>query len=361
LLVNEDRALKQASRQGKAPICYVVFRYKHHSPHSGYSRLAQYGEKMYDTEVIPIDKPLPKWLVRDRIYWFLAKGTPGYTRAAMAAELIVAKRILREKDTIFHYLYGETTYHYTGALNERRGNRLVATFHLPPVGMQKSWLIDRPLQQLSAVVCVGTSQQEYLAKIVGPERVFFAPLGLDTEYYTPPESFTERDPDLCLMVGENYRDFPTLRGVIELVAYMRPQTRFVAVLPKRCYDLLGDHPNLTLLSQIPEEELLALYRRASLMVLPLKDATANNAVLEAIGCGLPLVVSDVGSMRDYVNDACAALMPAGQSRAMAERVVDLLNAPDELAQMSDAAVDQAAKFAWPLAVQQVNAIYDAVR
>jgi len=357
--VNENQAANPTGSKTLKQIRYVVYRYKHHSPHSGYSRLAQYGEKMNNAEVIPIDKPLPKWLIRDRIYWFLAKGTPGYTREAMAAELTVARRMLREKDAIFHYLYGETTYHYTGALNERRGNRIVATFHLPPVGMQKSWLIKRPLQQLSAVVCVGTSQQEYLGKIVGPERVFFAPLGLDTEYYTPPASFTGRDPDLCLMVGENYRDFPTLRGVIELVAYMRPQTRFLAVLPKRCYDLLGEHPNLTMLSQIPEEELLALYRRASLMVLPLKDATANNAVLEAMGCGVPLVVSDVGSMRDYVNDACAALIPATQSRAMAERVVDLLGAPDELAQMSKAAVAQAARFAWPLVVQQMNAIYDA--
>lgn len=342
------------------PIRFVVFRYKHHSPHSGYSRLAEYGVKHYSAEVIPIFKPLPKWLIRDRIYWQLAKGTPGYTREAMAAELTVARRILREKGSIFHFLYGETTYHYTGRLNNHNNNRILATFHLPPVGIQKSWLIEGPLRQLSAAVCVGTSQQDYLGKIIGHNRVFFAPLGVDLDYYTPPNSFETRDPDLCIMVGENYRDFPTLRGVIELVAYMRPQTRFVAVLPTRCYELIGEHPNLTIRSQIPEAELLELYRTASLMVLPLKDATANNAVLEAMGCGLPLIVTDVGSTRDYVNEECAALMPLYDARKMAERVVDLLEAPGELKRMSKAAVEQSTKFAWPKVVEQLKDIYSAV-
>lgn len=341
-------------------IRFVVFRYGHHSPHSGYSRLAEYGVKQYPAEIIRISKPLPRWLVRDRIYWRLAKGTPGYTRAAMAAELQVAWRMLREKDAIFHYLYGETTYHYTGRLNNRNNNRIVATFHLPPVGIENSWTIDGPLRQLSGAVCVGTSQQEYLSKIIGADKVFFAPLGVDTEYYTPPASFASRDPNLCIMVGENYRDFPTLRGVIELVAYMRPQTRFVAVLPPRCYDLVGAHPNLTMRSQVPEDELLSLYRSASLMVLPLKDATANNALLESMGCGLPQVVTDVGSTRDYTSEACAALMPVNDARKMAERVVDLLEAPDEMECMSKAAVEQAARFAWTKVVARLDAVYQAV-
>jgi glycosyltransferase involved in cell wall biosynthesis len=347
---------KESSRR----IRFVVFRYTHHSPHSGYSRLAEYGVKQYPAEVIRITKALPKWLVRERIYWRLAKGTPGYTRAAMAAELQVSYRMLREKSSIFHFLYGETTYRYTGGLNNRNNNRIVATFHLPPVGIQQAWKIDGPLRQLSAAICVGTSQQEYLAKIIGANKVFFGPLGVDTEYYTPPASFANRDPNLCIIVGENYRDFPTLRGVVELVSYMRPQTRFVAVLPQRCYELVGQHPNLTMRSQVPEEELLALYRQASLMVLPLKDATANNALLESMACGLPQVITDVGSTRDYTSEQCAALMPLNDARKMAERVVDLLAAPGEMECMSQAAVEQAKKFAWPSVVAGLRSIYHAI-
>ncbi len=96
------------------------------------------------------------------------------------------------------------------------------------------------------------------------------------------------------------------------------------------------------------------------MVLPLKDATANNAVLEAMGCGLPMVVTDVGSTRDYVNEECAALMPIMMLAKWAEGVVDLLDAPGELKRMSNAAGEQAAKFAWPKVVAQLNSIYSSV-
>lgn len=340
---------------------FVVFRYGHHSPHSGYSRLPEYGVKQFDAEVIRVSKPLPRFLIRERMLWKLAAGTPGYTRAAMAAELQVAWKMIRERDCIYHFLYGETTYHYAGNLNNHHNNRLVATFHLPPIGIQNSIQIDWHLKKLSAAVVVGTSQQEYLGKIIGHERVFFAPLGVDSEYYTPPDSFESRDPDLCVIVGENYRDFPTMRGVIELVAYKRPRTKFIAVIPPKAYDLVGQHPNLTLLSGVPEDELLRFYRTASLMVLPLKDATANNAVLEGLACGLPLVVTDVGSTRDYVSEDSAALMPNNDARKMAETIIELLDADADRKRMSECARRQAEKFAWPTAVRQLEPVYAYIR
>jgi glycosyltransferase involved in cell wall biosynthesis len=339
---------------------HIVFRYGHHSPHSGYSRLAEYGLKHLKSQTIQVDKPLPRGIIRERILWRLARGTPGYNRAAMAAELKVAWQMLREPGYIYHFLYGETTYHYVGILNNFRRNRLVATFHLPPAGIQKAVHIDWHIRQLSAVVCVGRNQYEFFNNIFDRERIFFVPLGVDTEYYTPPESFTPRDPNLCLIVGENYRDFPTLRGVIELVAFQRPETRFISVTSARSFELLGSHPNLTFCSGIPESEFLTLYRSAALMVMPLHDATANNAILESMACGLPLVVSDVGAVRDYVSHECAALIRPYDARGMAETVLSLLDAPSERQRMSIRAREQALEFSWPRVMEQLRSIYTTI-
>ena len=121
---------------------YVVFRYSHHSPHSGYSRVAEYGEKLFNSETIRIEKPLPRSIIRERMLWKIAEGTPGYDRTSMAMELKTGLRMLSEHGAIFHFLYGETTYHYTGLLNCKRNNRVVATFHLPPAGIRKAVHID---------------------------------------------------------------------------------------------------------------------------------------------------------------------------------------------------------------------------
>jgi glycosyltransferase involved in cell wall biosynthesis len=339
---------------------FVVFRYSHHSPHSGYSRLAEYAVAQNGGEIIRVAKPLSRIIIRDRMLWRLAKGTPGYDRAAMAAELNVAWRVLKERGYIYHFLYGETTYHYTGHLNNVRQNRLVATFHWPPSRIREVVRIDWHIRQLSAVVCVGRNQQEFFADILDRDRVFFVPLGVDTEYFTPPASFDSRNPDLCLFVGANYRDFPTFRGVIELVAYRRPRTQFVAVTAPRAFELVGSHPNLVLRSGIPESELRNLYHSAALMIMPLQDATANNALLESMACGLPLVISGVGTICDYVSPGCAVLVPPFDSRGMAEAVLSLLDDRSERQRLSEKAREQALKFSWPKTVEQLQSVYAAV-
>lgn len=341
-------------------VCFVVYRYNHHSPHSGYSRLAEYGANQLNGKVIRVVKPLPRSIVRERVLWRLAKGTPGYDRSAMAAELNVAWHMLTDQNHIYHFLYGETTYHYSGQLNNFRNNRIVATFHQPPVGIQAAVQMDWHIRQLSAVVCVGTSQQEFFSGKIDPDRVFFVPLGIDTEYYTPPESFETRNPNLCIFVGENYRDFPTLRGVIELVSYLRPETQFVGVMPRHSFQYIGTHPSLRLLSGISETEFLNLYRSAALMIMPVHDATANNAILESMSCGLPLVVSDVGSIRDYVNSECSALVKPHDSQYMAEAILDLLNEPRERLRMSEKCRAQAWKFSWDNVIKQLSCVYQKI-
>ncbi len=339
---------------------FVVFRYSHHSPHSGYSRVAEYGAKLFNSETIRVEKPLPRSIIRERMLWKISSGTPGYDRTSMAVELKAMRRMLSERDSIFHFLYGETTYHYAGLLNGGRNNRVVATFHLPPVGIRAAVHIDWHIKKLSAAICVGRNQQEYFEKIIGTDRVFFTPLGVASDYFVPPESFESRDPNLCLIVGENYRDYPTLRGVIELVAYLRPKTKFVILTPPRNSELLGEHPNLTYTSGISEEALLKLYQSASILLMPLHDSTANNAILEGMSCGLPIVVTDVGAVRDYVDPACGMLIPPYQARTMAEAVIDVLDDESARVKMSAKCREHALQFSWEVSVGKLKSVYEAL-
>jgi glycosyltransferase involved in cell wall biosynthesis len=79
---------------------------------------------------------------------------------------------------------------------------------------------------------------------------------------------------------------------------------------------------------IDDEHLLALYRAAAVGVLPLFDATANNALLEVLACGRPLVVSKVGALSQYVAGSAVQLIEPGQTQAMIDAVCNLLADPD---------------------------------
>lgn len=340
-----------------SPVHYVSYRFEHHSTHSGYDRVADY----YPACDVIRGKPISRKLLPNRVMWRLARGVISYDHSGLATELIAARHMLGHRGEIFHILYGENTYHYLGLLNNWRGNRLVATYHLPLSTIQKHISIHWHIRQLSAVICVATSQLDYFRALLGPNRVFYVPLGLDTDYFKPPEDFTQRSEALCLFVGNHMRDFPTLRGVIELVAFQRPKARFVVVTMAENFERIGNHPALELQSKVPEPELLNLYRTATLMVLPMWETTANYALLEAMGCGLPIITSQVGTIWDYVTPECTALVPVGDARAMAEKVLHLLDHPEERDAMAQQARQRALMFSWPEVVTQLQAVYEKVQ
>jgi glycosyltransferase involved in cell wall biosynthesis len=333
---------------------FVTYRQEHHSPHSGYDALTNYFGTAISAE------PLPKQIVRNRLMYFIADGTPAYDRQAFAAEIKAARRLLTDKCCIYHVLYGENTYHYFGWFNNHRKNRIIATYHLPPSVFRDAVRIDWHIRKLSAVICVAQNQIDMFAPLLGRDRVFFVPHGIDAEFFTPPANFERREPNLCLFVGTFLRDFPTLRGVVELVAYRRPDVRFVVVTGSASIDRVGVHPNMSVRTHIPESELVHLYQTATLMVMPLLDATGNNALLEGMSCGLPTVVSDVVGVRDYVDPESAVLVPPRDARRLAEEVLALLGDSEQLKRKSELARKRALQFAWPEVVKQLRAVYDRI-
>jgi glycosyltransferase involved in cell wall biosynthesis len=96
------------------------------------------------------------------------------------------------------------------------------------------------------------------------------------------------------------------------------------------------------------------------MIMPLHDATANNAVLEGMACGVPMVISDVGAVRDYVSPAGAEIIPPYDARRMAESTIDLLADPQRRAKMGQEAQKRAFQFAWPTVIEQLKSIYAAL-
>src|SRR5262249_58554088 len=94
---------------------------------------------------------------------------------------------------------------------------------------------------------------------------------------------------------------------------------------------------------------------------PSLAATANNAILESMACGVPLVVTDVGGVRDYVGADAAALVRRGDARHMVETALALLGDNCERKRMADLARARALQFAWTAVVPPTEFILVAGR
>ncbi len=83
--------------------------------------------------------------------------------------------------------------------------------------------------------------------------------------------------------------------------------------------------------------------RATCVVLPYRGIDSSGVLLAAIGLGTPAVVTDVGGLREVIEESGAGIVvPPGDHLALAEAIAEVLGDPSRRAAMADAALAAAA-------------------
>jgi len=288
----------------------------------------------------------------------------GYHLPSFYSEWSAAREMLvRIPKTVYHVLYGDDTYRYLGAMRKVRRHPLVVSYHLPPAILAQDLSYTRHIARADAIVAVGTNQVPYFESLCGAGRVHYVPHGVDTDVFTPRDS-TEHPGSVTgsvLFVGKHRRDFVTLGGVIEKMGRVAPEVRFVLVTSPDAGLPLAGHGNVTLEQRVEEPALIELYRDATVLIQPMEESTANNSILEALACGLPVVATDVGGVRDYVGNGQAAILTRpGSIDDMVEAIMELMSDPGTRSNMAKGARRQAERFSWPHVASQMSAIYESV-
>lgn len=231
---------------------------------------------------------------------------------------------------------------------------MAATFHQPPAllaGMVNAAM----LRALDAVVVLCEAQRAALSRHLPAERLHVIPHGIDSGFFTPGPRATG-DGFRLLAVGHWLRDFDTLFATFAALraAGLDARLRIVSPNPPR-----GVPPGVQVEGGLTDEALRAAYRDADALLLPLHDATANNAILEAMACGRPVVATDVGGVAD-MTDSAARLAPPGDARSMADAVLALAADPAAAAALGAEARARAEALDWRHIAARHAALYAAL-
>jgi glycosyltransferase involved in cell wall biosynthesis len=136
---------------------------------------------------------------------------------------------------------------------------------------------------------------------------------------------------------------------------------FQVIGEPRFSDIYSKIGNVNYLSGISDKSLLETYQNADILLMPLTDATANNGILEGMACGIPIVVTDVGGIKDYVDDCFARLLPLHDVEAMIESVITLSNDNEMRKSMGQLARLKAEeKFSWKNIATRMIDLYDSI-
>jgi glycosyltransferase involved in cell wall biosynthesis len=131
----------------------------------------------------------------------------------------------------------------------------------------------------------------------------------------------------------------------------------------------GGHPKMEKLFSGKEniiltgskDNLVNYYQAMDIYVLPSLTETTSLTTLEAMACGLPVVVTPVGFIREYINDGVnGMLFPKNNSHSLYLKLDYLLKHPDMMEKLGKKARETVVeKFSWDRTSENIKKIFNA--
>jgi len=343
-------------------VIFVDREFAHHGQYSGYKQLAHYveGASLYSGRLST------GWIPDSWIYRLPGLHPTWYNRRSLETETRLLLTAATSKQTLFHFLYGEHSYRYTGRFNRwlTRKNWVVATFHQPAEFFEIRRVRLAHIRKLDAAILVNSNQRSFFDTVLAADLVHVIPHGVDTGFFCPTQQRQEQSSLRCLTVGTNYRALDLHVSVIQNVnrSRLRNAIEFVIIGEARCAHYFVGLDNVRFLSNISDRDLLRYYQASDLMFLPLSAITASNALLEGMACAVPIVVTDVPGVRDYVDERCAVLVsPTSSADEVTEYVLALAGDRQRRLELGQCARHRSvANFDWRIIARQVMDVYTAL-
>jgi len=202
--------------------------------------------------------------------------------------------------------------------------------------------LERKLRSARFAVTVSDYNRGYLAGFDGAERVVRIYNGLDVERFAPNGGARE-EPPLVLAVGrlvekKGFADLVRACSLLQRDGHAF-QCRIVGKgeLDSELHALIAKlhlEKQVELAGPIPREQLLALYRSASIVVAPCVIGSDGNrdglptVLIEAMALGVPVVATDVTGIPELVEDGGTGLLvPQRDPEALAAAIRRVLAEP----------------------------------
>jgi glycosyltransferase involved in cell wall biosynthesis len=338
-------------------------RFPHWGGHSGYIHFVKHLDRFHFQTLLhgvsDSDKDLTGWLtpIKPLLKVLIRRGRmPWYKLSDINAEILTLVSCLAGRTDIVHFLDGEHCPQFLPRilrLARLFKIRTVVTFHQPPHVAQE--LVNGDLLRwFDQIVLVSPSQLPFFLRYVPEGNLQVILHGVDTDFFCPLESPQKASGFRCITVGHWLREWHVLRQI----AGTLPDMTFDVVTDRETG--LGGLANVRIHQRVDDTSLADLYRHADALLLPLIDTTANNALLEGIASGLPVVTTDLPAVRAYLPNGGGLFV---QFNVVDEFVAALRSLQREISlreSLGRRARVRAEELAWPRVAREYEALYRRV-
>lgn len=277
-------------------------------------------------------------LGRRKWKWLLL---PGFLIASMFFSWRLAREELPQA-VHAHWLLPQGLVAVLLSILSRRIPAPVVTCH----GSDVFGLTSQPLQWLkrfvarraAAVTVVSRPMKDALVRIgVPPENISIIPMGVDLANRFTPALAVERSREEILFVGRiiEQKGLRQLIAAMRIVRSERPSAKLTivgfgpdeATCRALVADLgLGEH--VQFVGAVAQQDLPAFYRRAALLAAPFDQNEGLGLVMvEALGCGCPVVTTRVPAVREVFGEWPENAALPGSIESLAHAILSVLEDP----------------------------------
>ena len=343
--------------QGADSIIRIRFehtRYPHWGARSGYTQFIQHLTSQHFRTMLHGASSADSVWLRPLLRRLIRRGgMPRYNLSDLNAEVLALAACIARRTDIVHFLEGDNSPFFLPRLvrlARLSKIRTVVTFHQPPK-IECELVNEDVLRSVDQVVLVSPSQLPFFLRFVPEERLHVILHGVDVESFRPPELREETGGFRCLTVGHWLREWNVLRQIVA----SSPDIKFDVVTGAETG--LNGLANVNIYRDIDDLTLAELYRSVDVLLLPLSDSTANNALLEGMASGLPVVTTDLPAVRTYLQDSGGLLIPNNSVEGFVAALRSLRQDLRLRHAMGGSARTRAEELAWPRLVPKYEALY----
>jgi len=231
----------------------------------------------------------------------------------------------------------------------------------------EQWLVGDRWKKIDHVITISEhSRRDLLAHVpLRPEQVTVTSLGLDTQRFRPAEHRGEGKPYVFCVAGAD----PTKNVGVLIDAFAKLaeplRSRFDLLLAgdvcKRpdirvAVERHGIGAHTKLVGMVSDRELVAYYQQATVFVFPSLYEGFGLPVLEAMGCGCPVICSNVSSLPEVAGDAAVLVDPQDDVRLTME-LARVLTSPSLQDELRTQGLARARAFSWDRTAVETVAVY----
>jgi len=233
------------------------------------------------------------------------------------------------------------------------------------------WIMEMLLAKIPHMAIAVSNNVKSRLKALGVQEVRVIPNGVDLYKIYKAKRFSTLNCDVIYVgrLAKHKNVDVLLKAIAEIKKYVSdikccivgagPDYKYLKALSMQ----LNIENNVSFLGSIKnDEEVYSILRSSKVFVLPSTREGFSIAVLEAMACGLPVIVvkHEMNAATEIVEDDFNGYVVHLSPHQIAYRIVYMLQNPDVLKRLGTNAIEFAEKHDWNIIADQIEEVYNEV-